>query len=275
MPAQKMHCSKKVALITGAGSGIGLYTARQLKKDGWEISIADLNQKSGQAAAEEVGGIFTQVDVTSYASQAKAFEHTWEEYGRIDFVFANAGILDVEDFYAVSQTLPPAEPSLLTSKVSCDGAIYTAFLALHYFRQNPVKECSLIITSSASALYEAAILPIYCAAKYAVIGLVRSLGKELQKENIRVNAILPGAVPTNIGLPVKLVKLGVKPTLPDDKITKPEHIVGAITELLDDLNAFAVCMEVSAAKRYRREKPEYPDATMAYLMGEKEAWTKH
>ncbi|KAJ9493859.1 hypothetical protein LTR99_001757 [Exophiala xenobiotica] len=270
-----MSSPNKVALITGAGSGIGLYTATQLKKDGWDISIADLNEKTGQAAAEQVGGIFTQVDVTNYASQAKAFAHTWEKYGRIDFVFANAGILDVEDFYAPSETLPPPEPSLLTSKVSCDGAIYTAFLAMHYFRRNPVKGGSLIITSSASALYEAAILPIYCAAKYAVIGLVRSLGKELKKENIRVSAILPGAVPTNIGLPVRLVKLGVKPTLPDDKITKPEHIVGAIKELLDDPNAFAVCMEVSAASRYRREKHEYPDETMAYLMGEKESWTKH
>lgn len=124
-------------------------------------------------------------------------------------------------------------------------------------------------------MYEAAILPIYCAAKYAVIGLTRSLGKELQKENIRVNAILPGAVPTNIGLPVRLVEQGIKPTLPDDKITKPEHIVGAIIELLNDPDAYAVTMEVSAANRYRRRKPEYPDETMAFLMGEKEAWAKH
>ena len=128
---------------------------------------------------------------------------------------------------------------------------------------------------AASALYEAAILPVYCAAKYAVVGIVRSRGKEPQKEIIRVNAILPGAVPTNIGLPVRLVKLGVKPTLPDDKVTRPEHIVGAICELLEDPNAFAVCMEVRADKRYRRQKPEYPEATMSYLMGEKESWTKH
>ena len=62
-----------------------MYTARQLHKDGWEISIADLNAESGKAAAEEVNGIFTQVDVTNYASQAKVFEHTWDKYGRIDF----------------------------------------------------------------------------------------------------------------------------------------------------------------------------------------------
>jgi NAD(P)-dependent dehydrogenase (short-subunit alcohol dehydrogenase family) len=67
------------------GSGIGLYTARQLSKDGWEISIADLNEKAGRAAADEVHGIFTQVDVTSYASQSNAFERTWEKWGRIDF----------------------------------------------------------------------------------------------------------------------------------------------------------------------------------------------
>ena len=62
-----------------------MYTARQLHKDGWEVSIADWNAVSGKAAAEEVNGIFTQVDVTNYVSQAKAFENTWEKYGRIDF----------------------------------------------------------------------------------------------------------------------------------------------------------------------------------------------
>jgi len=59
--------------------------ARKLRKDGWEISVAELNEETGRAAAEEIGGLFTKVDVTSYASQAKAFENTWEKYGRIDF----------------------------------------------------------------------------------------------------------------------------------------------------------------------------------------------
>lgn len=71
--------------ILSSGSGIGLYTARQLSKDGWNISIADLNDTTGKAAADEVGGIFTQVDVTSYTSQANAFQRTWEKWGRIDF----------------------------------------------------------------------------------------------------------------------------------------------------------------------------------------------
>jgi len=124
----------------------------------------------------------------------------------------------------------------------------------------------------ASALYESAILPIYCSSKYGVVGLARSLGKELKKENIRVNAILPGAVPSNIGLPVKLQQMGITPTLPDDAITTSVHICDAVSDLLDDPNAFGVVMEVSGPRRYRRAKHEYPDKQMAYLMGEKEAW---
>jgi len=265
----------KVALITGGGSGIGLFTSKYLAKQGWHVSIADMNENTGQAAADWVNGIFTKTNVTKYSDQAHAFQRTWEKYGRIDFVFANAGILDVSDFYQNFEELPPPELDLLSVRVSTDGAMYTSYLAMHYFRKNATPGGDLIITSSASALYHSVILPVYCAAKYAVNGLIRSLGEGLKKENIKVNGILPGAVPTNIGLPVKLEKLGIKPTLPDDKITKEEHILAAITELLEDPTAFGQCVEVSAAKRYRRKQHEYPDATMAYLMGEKESWSKH
>ncbi|EXJ67393.1 uncharacterized protein A1O5_09406 [Cladophialophora psammophila CBS 110553] len=257
-----------------AGSGIGLFTARRLHKDGWEVSIADINEKAGQVAAEEVDGIFTKVDITKYESLVQVFEKTWKKWQRIDFVFSNAGILDVADFYAKQETLPPPEPSLATSKVSVDGYIYTSYLALHYFRQNPNPGSTLILTSSASALYESPILPLYCAAKYAVVGLARSLGKGLQEEKIRVNTILPGAVPTNIGLPPKLKQLGITPTMPEDKLTTPDNIVDAVYELLNDQEAYGVVMEVSGPNRYRRPKHDYPDATMAFVMGEKDAWDK-
>ncbi|OCK80103.1 NAD(P)-binding protein [Lepidopterella palustris CBS 459.81] len=260
---------KKVALITGGASGIGLFTAKHLAAQGWHVSIADLNQEDGEAAAKEIDGIFTKTNVTSYKDMAKVFSNTWEKYGRIDFVFANAGILDVADFYLESETLPPPEPSLLTSRVNTDGAIYSAYLSMHYFRKNPVRGGDLIVTSSGSSLYSAAILPIYCASKYAVNGLVRSLGEELKNEGIKVNAILPSAVPTNIGLPPKLVRLGIQPTLPDDKITKPEHVLIAIQELLDDPTAFGETLEIRGTKRYRRKQPPYPDDTMAFLTGDK------
>ncbi|KAH7418312.1 hypothetical protein BKA64DRAFT_717060 [Cadophora sp. MPI-SDFR-AT-0126] len=265
-----MRSPSKVALITGAGSGIGLYMARKLRKDGWEISLAELVEETGRAAAQEVEGLFTKVDVTNYESQARAFEATWGKYG----LFANAGILDVADFYAHSETLPPPEPSLMTSRVSYDGAVYSSYLAMHYFRQNPDKTGIVVMTSSASALYDYAILPIYCSSKYGVVGLARSLGVDLQKENIRVNAVLPGAVPSNIGLPVKLKNIVITATLPDDVITTSEHICDAVSELIDDPNAFGVIMEVSGERRYRRPKHDYSDNQMAFLMGEKESWAE-
>jgi 15-hydroxyprostaglandin dehydrogenase (NAD) len=265
---------KKVALITGAGSGIGLFTSKDLAAKGWNVSIVELNEKAGQAAADEVNGIFIKTDVTVYADQANAFQKTFGKWGRIDFVFGNAGILDLEDFYEIETVLPPKEPNILSSKVNWDAAIYTAYLAMHYLRQNPTPGGSIIMTSSASALYEAAILPIYCGAKAGVMTLVKSLSSELIKDNIRINAILPGAVPTNIGLPAKLKKLGITPTLPDEMITKPEHILAAITELLDSETATGQLVEVSAANRYYRKKPEYPDAVQAAVMGEKESWAE-
>jgi 15-hydroxyprostaglandin dehydrogenase (NAD) len=90
-----------------------------------------------------------------------------------------------------------------------------------------------------------------------VNGLIRSLGEGLKKENIKVNGILPGAVPTNIGLPVKFQKLGIKPTLSDDKITKEEHILAAITDRLGGPAAFGQCVDVSDAKCYYRKQHEY------------------
>jgi len=252
---------------------MGLGAAKNFAQIGWEVVIADLNEKSGAAAAEECNGGFIQTNVSSYASQAKAFSSTWEKFGRIDFVFANAGILDFADFYTQQASLPPPEPSLITSHVNYDGAIYSSYLAMHYFRRNPVPGGNIIVTGSASGLYGgSAVLPIYCSSKYGIIGLVRSLATQFKKENIKINAVLPGCVLTNIGLPPALVAIGKVPTMPESVITPMKNIVGAIMELLDDESASGVILEVSASKSYRRKPQEYCDPEMAIAMGEKGLW---
>jgi len=257
--------SQKVALITGGGSGIGLATAKYLAGKGWQVSIAELDQNRGEEAAKEVGGIFTKADVTRYEDQAKVFSNTWEKYGRIDFVFANAGILDVVDFYRKQEDLPPPKPSLITSEVDLNGVIYSVYLAMHYFRRNPTPGGSIIATSSAAGIYATPVLPIYAAAKHGVIGLVRSLGPQFQNENIRISAILPGAVPTNIGVPPVVAASGVNPTLDESAITTTQHIIDAVVDILEDPNAFGRTVEVSTSNRYDRKQPEYADATMRLL----------
>jgi len=262
--------SKKVALITGGGSGMGLATAKYLAQTDWDISILDLNEQKGSEAAKETSGIFTKTDISSYASQAQAFSNTWKRFGRIDFVFANAGILDITDLYTKQTSLPPPEIDLIAGHVSYDGAIYSSYLALHYFRQNKDPGGDIIVTGSASGLYGgSAVLPIYCSSKYGIIGLVRSLAPQFQKENIKINAILPGAVITNIGLPPALLEIGKVPELPDAIITPLQNIVDAVLELIGDQAAAGVILEVSARKSYRRKPLEYCDKKWQLLWARK------
>ena len=143
---------------------MGLAVARHLAGKGWKICVSDLNEKSGESAAKELGGIFVKVDVTNYEEQAAAFQKTWETYGRIDFgmhrfriqsvlrpllmkgflarkVYANAGIVDTYPFYSEQKDLPPPKPSLLVENVCLTGVIYSSYLAMHYMRRNAEKGC--------------------------------------------------------------------------------------------------------------------------------------
>jgi NAD(P)-dependent dehydrogenase (short-subunit alcohol dehydrogenase family) len=87
----------KIAVITGAGSGIGLATARRLSADGARVVCADVDASTGQAAADEVGGLFVQVDVTDEGAVAALFNAAVDAYGGIDVSFHNAGISPTDD----------------------------------------------------------------------------------------------------------------------------------------------------------------------------------
>jgi NAD(P)-dependent dehydrogenase (short-subunit alcohol dehydrogenase family) len=87
----------KVAVITGAGSGIGLATARRFAREGAQVVCADVDEASGKAAAAEVGGTFVAVDVTDDAQVLAMFATAIETYGGVDIAFNNAGISPTDD----------------------------------------------------------------------------------------------------------------------------------------------------------------------------------
>jgi 15-hydroxyprostaglandin dehydrogenase (NAD) len=148
--------SAPVAYITGGASGMGLAVAQELSAQGWNLTIVDLNPASISSAQPQFDAertIFIQADVTDYDAQGRAFLATWDTWKRLDLVFANAGIGDRIDFYAPAATMHPelpipAKPSELVIDICLNAMVYSAYLALHFFRQNPSKAGKIVFTSS-------------------------------------------------------------------------------------------------------------------------------
>lgn len=176
--------------------------------------LVDHDANNGaEAAACIPSSTFLQCDVSNYASAAMTFEKAFKLYERFDFVFANAGIVERDYFYQRHPTTgPPPPPNMKVLDVDLNSVIYTTWLAQHYFRQNSQKEGgSLIMTSSCCGLYATGAMPRYAAAKHGVIGFMRSISTHMyDNDNIRVNAICPGAVQTGIFSKEELDAVGME-----------------------------------------------------------------
>ena len=150
--------------------GLAVATAL-LNRSDWHVHLLDLNQDRGQEAASKLGkgAHFHKVNVTSYAELSSVFAQVFKAERRLDFVFANAGIVEKYDFYARHDTGsdPPPEPDQLTTDICLKAVITTSYLAHHYFRQSPGhgKGTSLVMTASCGAFYPSEFCPIYSGAK--------------------------------------------------------------------------------------------------------------
>ncbi|KGO75893.1 Short-chain dehydrogenase/reductase SDR [Penicillium italicum] len=198
----------KVALITGGASGMGQAVANALSlRNDWEIHILDINSERGTRTANELPRTtFHRADVTKYSDLAAAFQSMFQQHRKLDFVFANAGVIERTNFYSTPQAenardvCPPPEPDLLSIDADLKGVIFTAYLAQHYFRHSPHKgrDSSLVMTASCGGLYPSFYSPLYSAAKFGVVGFMRSISQHFRASGIRVNAICPGIVRTNL-----------------------------------------------------------------------------
>ncbi|KAJ8116187.1 hypothetical protein OPT61_g2344 [Boeremia exigua] len=192
-----------VAIITGGASGMGLAVAKSLAKRGWHVHIADLNESAAQATATELCGSYTHTDVSSYQSLHSMFDTVFRDKGEINFVFANAGIGEKQDFYAsTTEEVILSKPAELDRNVDINlkSVINTAYLTQHYIRRNKEKrKTCLIVNASIAGIYPVRFCPIYTAAKHGVVGFARAISEYFYKEDgIRVNALCPGNVRTNL-----------------------------------------------------------------------------
>ncbi|MGH6960306.1 MAG: SDR family NAD(P)-dependent oxidoreductase [Dongiaceae bacterium] len=187
----------KIAIVTGAASGIGRAGARAFAAAGAQVVVADINEPNGQAVAAEIGAdkaVFHPVDVRDSDRVQRLVANTVARFGRVDALFHNAvnvPLVNREDARATE--LPEA-----TWQALIDLVLTGTFLCCKYVGQQMLRQGSgsIILTATTDALIGQAGIDGYTAAKGGVVALTRSLAAGLSPEGVRVNAICPGFVET-------------------------------------------------------------------------------
>lgn len=140
---------------------------------GWNVSIVDFNDQTGKEAEQKLGDqvFYIKGNVAKYEDLASAFVQTWKKWARLDLVWANAGIADRINFtkpVEEDESGAPPRPDVVVVDIDLYGCIYTAYLALHFFRKNENKGGKLVMTSSMAGLYPTSAISLYGAAKHGV-----------------------------------------------------------------------------------------------------------
>jgi NAD(P)-dependent dehydrogenase (short-subunit alcohol dehydrogenase family) len=182
----------RVAVITGAASGIGLASARRFADEGAVVVGVDLNTDAIEALAKETGGAAITCDVTEADAVEAMFDQVVADHGRVDVAFNNAGISPPEDDSILDTGIEAWER---VQRVNLTSVYLCCKYVLPHMREQG--RGSIINTASFVAVMGAATSQIsYSASKGGVLSMSRELGVQFAREGIRVNALCPGPVNT-------------------------------------------------------------------------------
>ena len=233
--------SDKVVLITGAGNGIGRTTALAFAQQGASVVVADMSRSAGEettALITQAGGIATFIlcDVTKDQDVQSMVDSTIETYGKLDIAFNNAGI-EIE-----SSKLADSDEA--TYDKVMDVNVKGVWRCMKYQIPALLKQSTsaIVNTASIAGLGAAPKMSIYSASKHAVIGLTKSAAVEYGKKGLRVNAICPAVIDTEMfkrateNDPQK--EQYVKSLHPVGRIGQPEEVAAAVLYLCSDLAGF-------------------------------------
>ena len=192
-----MSINGKVALVTGAGQGIGRAIALRLANDGADIAVVDLKEENTKAVADEVKALGRKAttfkaDVSKRDDVHAAVDHAEKELGGFDIMINNAGIAQIQSLADVT----PEEFHKIM-QVNVAGVLWGIQAAARKFKER--KQKGKIISASSIAGHEAfPLLGIYSATKFAVRALTQAGAKEFASDGITVNAYCPGVVGTDM-----------------------------------------------------------------------------
>jgi len=232
-----MRVKDKVVIITGSGSGIGKETALLFSREGGKLVVADVNDKAGEETAEQIrknGGdaFFAHLDVSNREQVKQVVKDTISKYGKIDVLINNAGI--IQDALVVKMTEEQWDRVIdinLKGPFNCIQGVV---------EQMMIQGSGVIINiSSIVALYGNVGQTNYAATKSGLIGITKTLSKELGRKGIRVNAVAPGFIhtPMTASIPEKILDM-MKEKTPLKRLGKPEDVANTLLFLSSDEASF-------------------------------------
>ncbi len=228
----------KVALVTGAASGIGRASALAFAREGARIVVADLAVDGGEETVRMIesadgAAMFCQTDVSKAADVEKLIEQAVSEYGRLDYAHNNAGVL--------GKAMPVADFSEEEWDRQIAVNLKGVWLCIRYEIPQMLQQGggAIVNTSSAAGLVGMQALAPYTASKHGVAGLKKSAALDYAKSNIRVNAVCPGFIDTPMVRGIedpKAFPTDVMPAIP--RMGKPEDVANAVVWLCSDAASY-------------------------------------
>ena len=239
-----MRLAEKSAIVTGAGRGIGRATALRFAREGADVLVPDLDPRTAEETAREIQrlgrkGVPLQVDVTRMADIQRMVETALREFGKIDILVNNAGITRVKD---------PLQLTEADWDRTLDLNAKALFFCTQAVAREMIKRKSGVILNATSISGRSGkpMMVDYCASKFAVIAITQSLALAWAKHGVRVNAVAPGIVDTDMwvsidrewsaleGKPTGEMKRSRVAAIPLGRIETPEDVSNLYTFLATD-----------------------------------------
>jgi len=238
-----MRLKDRIAIVTGAATGIGFATAKKFLEEGAKaVAICDLNKERVDNAVKELSAFGTvdgyAVDVSDKDSVQKMVDATLEKYGRIDILINNAGItMDAQFYKMTEEQFDRVIQVNLKGSYICSKAVVPAMMEQQYGR--------IVHASSTGAFNGNFGQANYAASKAALYGMTRVMGRELGKYGITVNCVCPGFIETDMTakMPQKTIDAAIA-KIPVRRAGVPEDVANVYAFLVSDEASYVSGTEI-------------------------------